>query len=195
MRVRLWAMRTGPLSPEEADRLLEALPMTLQEKIRMTVRAARQQSILAYSLLQLALREDYQIKLPDIAWTAQGKPYFPERRDLFFNLSHTDGAVLVGLSEREIGVDMEKDREAPVRLRKLLQAEDSFFSQWVRWEACAKCLGVSVLSLLRTGILPEYIRYYEIETFPGYWSGVAVQGETANAVVRLAVQEQLLPIG
>ena len=192
--MRLWAMRTRPLSAKEEALLLAALPITLQERLLAADAAARQKSLWTYSLLRLALWESYHMELPDIAWSEQGKPYFPRQQDLYFNLSHTEGAVLVGISQREIGVDIEKDREPPVRLRKVLQTEAPFFSQWIQWEACAKCLGVSVLSLLRKGVQPGGVTYYEAETFSGYWSGVAVQGGSADVTVRLVEQEELLPV-
>ena len=192
MQVKLWAMRTRLLSAEEEDLLLASLPIALQERLRTVDDALRQQSLWGYSLLRFALREGYDVDVPAIAWSEQGKPYFPGQREFFFNVSHTDGAVLVGLSQREIGVDLEKDREAPARLRKLLQTGEPFFAQWVRWEACAKCLGVSVLSLLRNGMLPEGIAYCEIETFPGYRAGAAVQGAEEDVTVRITEWEELL---
>ena len=187
-------MRTRPLLAEEENQLLAVLPRSLREKLSMAEGTARQQSLWAYSLLRLALRESYRIELPDISWSERGKPYFSGQQELFFNLSHTDGAVLVGLSQREIGVDMEKDREAPVRLRKLLKTNQPFCQQWVCWEACAKCLGVSVLSLLRKGVLPECVTYHPVETFPGYWSGAAVQGGSVDVTVRIAEQAELMPV-
>lgn len=190
--MKLWAMQTRPLLADEASRLLNALPDTLQKKVRTTEGMLRQQSLWAYSLLRFALRESCQKELPDIVWSSQGKPCFAGRQEPFFNLSHTDGAILVGLSRRELGVDIEKDREAPARLKKILQTDKAFFSEWVRWEACAKCLGDGVLPLLRKGALPENMTYYAFETFPGYWSGAAVRGTEANVEVYIAEQEQLL---
>ena len=115
-----------------------------------------------------------------------------ENTELFFNISHTEGAVFVGLSRRELGVDLEKERKAPIHLRKMLQPEDDFFSAWVRWEACAKCLGVSVLSLLRNGVLPEGVAYQEVETFTGYRAGAAEVGGEIDPKVEFVDSQSVL---
>lgn len=176
MRVRLWAMRTEPLTAAETELLLMGLPGTLRNYIRSVASRKRQQSLWAYSLLRYAMQTGYGLEMPEIVRDKMGKPHFCEKTEVFFNISHTEGAVLVGLSHRELGVDLEKERKAPVHLKKILQTEDAFFSAWVHWEACAKCRGVSVLSLLRKGVLPEDIAYQEVEVFPGYRAGAAVEG-------------------
>jgi 4'-phosphopantetheinyl transferase len=51
-----------------------------------------------------------------------GSPGFPS---LQFNLSHTDGLVLIGTGRREIGVDVERVRE----LTDMMELADRFFSR------------------------------------------------------------------
>ena len=179
----MWAMRTKPLSAGAAARLLEALPPRLRERLRGNGGPC-QQSLWAYSLLRHAFQESYGAEMPEISWLPEGKPVFLERAGIHFNISHTEGAVLVGLSPEEIGVDIEKDREAPPRLQKLLQpGGEPFFSAWVCWEACAKCRGQGILSLLREGTLPDPMGYQSLEIFPGYWAGMAVLGEVSQPLI------------
>lgn len=61
----------------------------------------------AYGLLAGALAFHGIGKLPEIARTAQGKPYFPALPWLHFNLSHTAGWSLCALSDAPVGVDVE----------------------------------------------------------------------------------------
>lgn len=190
--MRLWAMRTDPLAAAETELLLAGLPGTLQNYIRSTNPGKQQQSLWAYSLLRYALQTAYGLEMPEIVRDKAGKPRFCEKTEIFFNISHTEGVVLVGLSRRELGVDMEKERKAPVHLRKMLQPEDDFFSAWVRWEACAKCLGVSVLSLLRNGVLPEGIAYHAVETFAGYRAGTAVVGSEIDPKIEFVDSQSVL---
>lgn len=190
--MRLWAMRTDPLAAAETELLLAGLPGTLQNYIRSTNPGKQQQSLWAYSLLRYALQTAYGLEMSEIVRDETGKPHFFEKTDIFFNISHTEGAVLVGLSRRELGVDLEKERKAPVHLRKMLQPEDDFFSAWVRWEACAKCLGVSVLSLLRNGVLPEGIAYQAVETFVGYRAGTAVVGSEIDPKIEFVDSQSVL---
>ena len=190
--MRLWAMRTDPLAAAETELLLMGLPVTLQNYIRSTNPGKQQQSLWAYSLLRYAMQTGYGQEMSEIVWDKSGKPHFFENTELFFNISHTEGAVFVGLSRRELGVDLEKERKAPIHLRKMLQPEDDFFSAWVRWEACAKCLGVSVLSLLRNGVLPEGVAYQEVETFTGYRAGAAEVGGEIDPKVEFVDSQSVL---
>lgn len=41
----------------------------------------------------------------------RGKPYLTGHEDIFFNLSHSGNMVLLGLSGKEIGVDIEAEKE------------------------------------------------------------------------------------
>ena len=64
---------------------------------------------LAYRLLTLAVRQELGLPhLPDIAREAGGKPYFPSRPDVCFNLSHSHGAAVCALHNRPVGIDVEK---------------------------------------------------------------------------------------
>lgn len=191
MQVRLWAMKTSPFVGDEASRLLAALPLTVQERLTEGGKL-RADSLWAYSLLRFAVLESFDMELPEISCTDAGKPYFTECSEICFSISHTEGAVLVGLWDREIGVDIEKDRPAPERVRRLLQAEKSFFSEWVRYEACAKCAEQSVLSLLRAGALPENVTCRAMTIFSEYEACAAVQGEGAEPTLSYVEEEQLL---
>ena len=133
------------------------------------------------------------MELPDISCSEEGKPYFPKHPEIHFNLSHTRGAVLVALSDRQVGVDMEWDRPLSCRLQKLLQVEEAeLLHAWVRWEACAKCVGQGVLPFLRQGMLPSEIVYQEIEIFPDYCAGVASWGEEEEISVHYVEPEVYL---
>ena len=69
---------------------------------------------LARRLLAEALaRERGLTGLPAIAAGANGKPFFPDRPDLQFNLSHSHGAAVCALHHLPIGVDVERLRPAP----------------------------------------------------------------------------------
>ena len=46
-------------------------------------------------------------RLPALARLAAGKPFFPDRPELHFNLSHTVGWSLCALSDAPVGVDIE----------------------------------------------------------------------------------------
>lgn len=67
--------------------------------------------ILGRRLLSYGLREEYG-KDYIVEQSEGGKPYIPEAPYIHFNISHTKGMVVCGISEKEIGVDVEYIREA-----------------------------------------------------------------------------------
>lgn len=197
--MELWAARLErELTPEETAALLELLPPARQERLlRLRQPQKRREPLCAYLMLRRALRERLGWReLPPMACTSLGKPYFPGHPDVHFNLSHTDGAVLAGLSDRPLGVDIEKIRpvgQAAMRRLADTGSEEAFFQSWVRREALAKCSGAGVGAALSRGALagPEE-RFWPLEIFPGYAAGAAARSPDPPLPVRKYFLEQLL---
>ncbi len=104
---------------------------------------------LARRLLTAALERELSLsELPEIAREAGGKPYFPSRPDICFNLSHSHGAAVCALHDKPVGIDVEKLRPAPRRLAGGLD-DEAFFRLWTAREASIKRRGLGVAVLLR----------------------------------------------
>ena len=192
MPIGLWAARLErPLTGQETECLTDLLPPGRRERLlRVKDPARRREPLCAYLLLRLALREACGWEeLPDIALSSQGKPCFPDALGVHFNLSHTSGAVLVGLSDQPIGVDIECIRPmSPASLERLAAgvSERDFFPCWVRREARAKLDGTHMGALLRTEMpLRDGEFYYPLDTFPGYATGMATRSPEMPGQVRL----------
>lgn len=199
MSIGLWAARLErPLSEGEEKRLLALIPAARRERLlRVKDPARRREPLCAYLLLRLALRETYGWEeLPEISLSAQGKPDFPDHPAVYFNLSHTGGAVLVGISDQPVGVDIERVRPvAPASLKRLAAGveEKDFFPCWVRREARAKLEGDHMDALLRAEmLLREDEFYYPLDTFPGYAAGVATGRPDAPCPVSLYSLDELM---
>ena len=61
----------------------------------------------AYALLARMVEAGGVEPPSKIARTAKGKPYFPDRPDLHFSISHTGELSLCALSDRPVGADIE----------------------------------------------------------------------------------------
>ena len=199
MAIKLWAARLErPLTEAESERLTALLPESRRERLLRVKDPARQREPLcAYLLLRLALRETYGWEaLPDIALSPGGKPCFPAHPDVYFNLSHTSGAVLVGLSDHPIGLDIERVRPmSPNALRRLAPGveESAFFPFWVRREARAKLDGAHMDALLRAETpLRDGEFYYPLDTFPGYAAGAATDRPESPGPVSLYTLDELI---
>lgn len=102
----------------------------------------------AYDLLALALERELGVTpLPEIARREGGKPWFPDRPDLHFNVSHSRGAAVCALHDRPIGVDVEKLRTPPRRLGAGMEPE-AFFRLWTAREATVKRQGRGIGALV-----------------------------------------------
>lgn len=194
----LWTMELNrPLTEAEEAALLALLPPERRQRLVKTKQRSRwREPLCAYGLLRLALRRSLGWRaLPAVARSPGGKPWFPAAPQVCFSLSHTPGAVLVGLSHRDLGVDIQQFRPVGRRLMERTGAaeETAFFRDWVRREALAKRRDVGVAALLgrETPLLPGEA-FWPLETFPGYAAGAAGTAEDPPETLRRQAIEDLL---
>lgn len=95
-----------------------------------------------YGLLATLVLAEYGLTaLPELARKAGGKPWFPARPGLHFNVSHSGGLLLCGAGAAPLGVDIERVRPRRAGLARfvLSGAEyDWYQAQGGGWEAlCA----------------------------------------------------------
>lgn len=199
MPIELWAARLErALTERETMAALEFLPAERRERVlRLRQTEKRREPLCAYLILRRALWEQYRWReFPPMALSDRGKPYFPDFPDVHFNLSHTDGAVLAGLSDQPLGVDIEKIRPLSPRAKARLadgETEKEFFRSWVRREARSKRSGAGIGTMLREEppLSPDET-YFPLDVFPGYAAGVAAcRGETLGRL-RLCGLDELL---
>ena len=199
MPIELWTARMErPLSDPEREAILPLLPPERRERLLRVKEIEKQREPLcAYLILCLALRQKYGWKeLPEVALGRLGKPFFPEHPEVHFNISHSSGAVLVGVSDQELGVDIERIRPVGQRMMARMarvSTAEAFFQSWVRREARAKRSGSGLGTVMRSEspLQPgEY--YYELDTFPGYAAGLATRSkEPPGKLHRYSLDEML----
>lgn len=116
--------------------------------LRKTDASSGELSEIAHGLLrdQLTLRGFPFI--PQIVKNAYNKPYFAGNA-LYFSLSHTPGAVAVGLSDSEIGLDLQTIRPiSPAVMKRFPGSTESdpriCTRIWTEYEAYGKYLGCGI---------------------------------------------------
>ena len=122
----------------------------------------------AYELLTCAVRLVWGVDaLPEIARAKNGKPYFKDRSEWHFSLSHSGGLALCALSDAPVGADLEAVRPRGEGLpayifkgkdyeRYLTLGGDwsAFYTLWTEVESMVKYTGEG-LKAYRRASLPE----------------------------------------
>lgn len=145
--------------PAGDEALLALLPPERREKLlRLKRPEDRRRSFGAWLLLRAAL-EELGAEPGPLAVGPQGKPFFPDRPDLHFNLSHSGETVLCALSPSPVGCDVEILGPARPELaerffhpseRRWLSAlppseyDEAFFRLWTLKESYLKATGLGL---------------------------------------------------
>lgn len=189
MSTELLAVRPDrELTDGETALLFRLLPPERRERLLRQHRAEqRREPLCAYGLLLLALRRRLGWRmLPPVDRGPGGKPFFPDFPAVHWNLSHTAGAVLAGVSDRPLGVDIEHFRPVTPRLLRRLEADsaEEALRRWVRLEALAKQRGRGVLTVLNQPLAgAENASVHDLAVFPGCAAAAALgEGETPGRV-------------
>ena len=191
MDIQLFAAKLDrPLTDEETDTFLRIMPKERRERLMKVPKLElRQEPLCAYAILGMAVHALYGwSKLPPMRYTRYGKPEFEDYPNVQFNISHTRKAVLVGLHDEPLGVDIEKIRPVSERTMQRIAGtttQQAFFESWVRRESRSKWNGAG-LGTVREQESPalrgERIIY--LDTFPGYAACVCTHSNAKVARVR-----------
>lgn len=181
MEIELCAVRLArALREEEREALMHVLPDARRARLARS-REAAQEVLLAYGTLHARLSARYGWEeLPEMRRGKNGKPFFPDCPELFFNLSHTRGAVLVGIHDQPIGVDIEALRPVSARLRRLFPAaetERECWENWVKRESAVKRAGGSILAAHGSAAGEHF---FPFAPFDGYAACVCTADETGD---------------
>ena len=141
----------------------------------------------AWYCLEDILFKEYHIKVTKemILYNEFGKPYL-KNNEVYFNISHCDRYVLIGISDYEIGVDIEPKVDIN-KANKLIQKfsldvieeynqsdckEEYFSKKWVLLEAYSKMLGTGIsFDLMKTLKLSdeEIFTFYDKDNGKKYY--------------------------
>ncbi len=117
----------------------------------------------------------------EIVAGAHGKPRLAAHPELRFNLSHSEGLALVAIAAgRDVGVDVE---------RMGARHASSFYREWSRREAVAKCAGSGIWA----PVAEEGISVSDLGVGPGWAGALALRGE-AQPLRRFELEPAGLPL-
>lgn len=109
------------------------------------------------------LIEHYHLIAPEFIQNRYGKPYLADNA-LYFNLSHSANMTILAVSDKEVGIDCEKNkpRKTDAILRNLTETErgeifelHDFYRHWTIKESYVKFVGTSIAKEL------SHLRYEE----------------------------------
>lgn len=95
--------------------------------------------LLAYVLVHFYGKSE---PLPSTEVTDSGKPYLSDR-SLEFNISHSYGKVVLAISDKPVGIDIEHtDRSIPeIVCRRFFNMTEATVEEWTKFESYSKLLG------------------------------------------------------
>lgn len=97
------------------------------------------------------LKKIFSLQNLDFSYGDLGKPYL-KNSNFFFNVSHTKDALVIVKGEKELGIDIEKERNIDSRKLDLLNKKVStkalnsseFLKEWTIKESYLKLLGLGI---------------------------------------------------
>ena len=105
-----------------------------------------------YDLLEDAYGKGCGGDFPEIKKTPYGKPYFPEKPEIHFSLSHAQTHVLCAISDSPVGVDIESPRLISQRAIGYFSVPEELtmfdpLDLWVIKESYVKLFGKTIASI------------------------------------------------
>lgn len=102
-----------------------------------------------------------QLSKEELLKTSNGKPYY--QNGPFFNISHSGKYVIMAISEKEVGVDIEENIEKNTSMllkifneaeAKMIKEHADFYYLWCAKESLIKCMGSSIAKIKEIPSLP-----------------------------------------
>lgn len=158
MNIIYWAEINEVISFDEYERLLSFVSAEKQEQIaRFHSDIDKKLSIVSEILIRTIICREKGLSNNEIVFEKNefGKPFLKGYSGFYFNLSHTRNAITIATSDRPVGVDIEKIRDAEFRIakrfftekefdyitRNSVNMDERFYEVWTKKEAYIKYLG------------------------------------------------------
>lgn len=116
------------VSADELTAAIDSLPQWRREKaVRFKFEQGKKECAFSYLLLCRGLDEMYGIKdKPMFEYGQHGKPVIAGRQDIHFNFSHCKNAIACVLSDKDVGVDVERVGRFNDDLARYVLSDDEY---------------------------------------------------------------------
>lgn len=150
------------------ERLFQHISSERQNKIhKYYFSSDKRHSLYAALLTRMEICSILKQPVPNLIFNRDKnqKPYLKNYENFHFNISHTEGAVLLGISPRPIGVDIESNCNPPLEIMSHFFHKDEvyyvntalseearktrFFHVWTQKEALTKYSGSGLITDLK----------------------------------------------
>jgi 4'-phosphopantetheinyl transferase len=116
----------------------------------------------------------------DIFYNEYGKPYI-KNNPIYFNISNCDDYTVIVISDREVGVDIQKitikptviDKVCNDKEKSLIKTEKDFTRLWVKKEAYVKCLGIGLSYGLKNVDTTKL--KFKLKKYKNYYIGIYIK--------------------
>lgn len=139
-----------------------------------------------------------------------GKPYLIDYPEFHFNISHTRNAIAVAISDKPVGIDIERIKDADLNIARRFFTEQEqayilcneldqlkrFYEIWTKKEAYIKYMGKGLSIPLKSFDVTEYVIRDRINCFEinGYAVSVCRDDETRRSDIKIISEEELLKL-
>ncbi|MBR3779734.1 MAG: 4'-phosphopantetheinyl transferase superfamily protein [Clostridia bacterium] len=160
--MKLYSCNISSVSEKEFREWFGAMSEKKKEAVRKLLVPQKQKlKIAADHICRKAISEFCGIPAQDIEFSVSefGKPYI-KGLNVHFNISHSGDCAVCAVSDKEIGVDIEKIRSINPETSKRFACEneqdyidshtDGFFEIWTLKEAYFKCIGTGLGADIKT---------------------------------------------
>ena len=160
MNVRFLNVNT--VTPDELALWESWLTEEKRQRLSCLPEKKRKLSLCGDGLARQMLSEVLRLAPQDVPIT-ESESGKPQTAGAFFSISHSGDTVGCAVSDREVGLDMERIRPVPARLGRALdgkwQTAEEFWRLWTCQEAAIKCRG-ETLGRWRRVSLDDFVFCY-----------------------------------
>lgn len=119
-----------------------------------------EKNISSQDFLSKILKENYNIDKYELIYNEYGKPFLKDN-NLFFNISHDNNLVVIAISDKNIGIDIEYltynrfvlkkcfNEKEQHKVNDKVNKEKEFTKIWVMKEAYVKMKGTGIITDLK----------------------------------------------